>query len=110
MAIPGIEGLVGLTSAQMQPVAVRKTDASADSQGAIAPNKTAAGAPRGAGGPPAGGTGKSSGAAGSTSSSQSTSYDKMDTNQDGVVSAFEKLTYNMKHPEASTGSLLDVRA
>lgn len=100
MAIPGIEGLAGLSSAQTQQVAVRKTDASADSQSAIAPKKTAAGAPRGAGGPPAGGT----------SSSQSTSYDKMDTNQDGVVSAFEKLTYNLKHPAASTGSLLDVRA
>lgn len=95
MAIPTIEGSSGVNAAQTQQAAVRKT---------------AAGASRAAGGPPAGGAGKPSATAGSASSSESTSYNKKDTNKDGVVSALEELTYDMKHPAARTGSLLDVKA
>jgi len=101
MAIPTIEGLGAPTAVQAQQVAVRKTETSAEGQGAIAPRKAAGGA---SGAPPAGGAG------GSASASESTNYDKKDTNRDGVVSALEELAYDLKHPAALTGSLLDVRA
>jgi len=62
-----------------------------------------------AGGQAAGGAGKAS-AAGGGSTSQTTSYDKKDANKDGVVSALEELTYDLKHPVATDESVLDVRA
>lgn len=62
-----------------------------------------------AGGQAAGGAGKAP-AAGGGSASQTTSYDKKDANKDGVVSALEELTYDMKHPVATDKPVLDVRA
>ena len=52
------------------------------------------------------------GSSASTQSLQSFMYAKADANQDGLVSATERLTYDMKHPAASSnylapGSLLD---
>jgi hypothetical protein len=109
MAIPTIEGSGGLAAVQAQQAAVKKTEAGAETQTAIAPKKAAAGASRGAGAPPAGGAGKPAAAAGATTS-ESTSYNKKDTNKDGVVSAIEELTYDLKHPTAQTGSAVDVKA
>lgn len=57
---------------------------------------------------------KSSAAASTSSSSSTKTYDKKDTNQDGTVSAYEELVYDMKHPAArdteSTGTQVDIRA
>jgi hypothetical protein len=51
----------------------------------------------------------------SSSSSQSTStsatdtYEDADTNKDGVVTAVEQATYDLKHPGAQTGTTVDVK-
>ena len=71
----------------------------------LAGGKTAAGA-----GQAAGGAGKGAAAGGSGSTGQATSYDKKDANKDGVVSALEELTYDLKHPGATAESILDVKA
>ena len=57
------------------------------------------------------GAGKAQAASGaSSSSSSSTVYDKKDANKDGTVSAIEELTYDLAHPSAQTGSLVNVTA
>lgn len=63
-----------------------------------------------AGGQAAGGVGKAGATGGGGSANQTTSYDKKDTNKDGVVSAIEELTYDLKHPVATNGSVIDVMA
>jgi hypothetical protein len=115
MAISSLDGLSRLSTLQAAQVSVKKTAAGTESQSARAqtagaPKKAGASAPSGASGPPAGGAKPSSAAGGSSSASTSTTYEAADTNQDGVVSAFEELTYNLTHPGVQTGSLLDVRA
>lgn len=53
-------------------------------------------------------------AASASASSSAKTYDKKDTNQDGTVSAYEELVYDMKHPAAqdaaSTGTQVDTLA
>ncbi len=64
------------------------------------------GPPEGAGGPPgAGGPSGAGGAGGAGGSQSSTSktYDKLDTNQDGVVSELERLVGELKSAAASKG-------
>ncbi len=63
-----------------------------------------------ASGQAAGGAGKAGAAAGGGSASQTTSTDKKDANKDGVVSAIEELTYDLEHPAATDGSVIDVKA
>ena len=75
----------------------------ADGDGSLSEAEFDAGRPSGAGGeagsmqamggmpPPPGGPGGAGGAAGASGSSQATSYDPLDTNEDGVVSAAERL-------------------
>ncbi len=58
-------------------------------------------------------SGSASAASSSTFSLKSLMYAKADANQDGLVSATERLTYDLKHPAASSnylapGSLLDM--
>jgi hypothetical protein len=52
---------------------------------------------------------KSTASQSSTASSASGTYEDADTNKDGVVTAIEQMTYDMKHPGAQTGSTVDVR-
>lgn len=50
-------------------------------------------------GKPAGGGGQSASASVSSSLSSNKTYDKMDANEDGVVTATEEYAYRLKHPE-----------
>jgi hypothetical protein len=53
---------------------------------------------------------KSAASQSSTASSATDTYEDADTNKDGVVTAIEQMTYDMKHPGAQTGSTVDVKA
>jgi hypothetical protein len=58
-----------------------------------------------------GGASRTAAASGSSSASATGTYEEADTNQDGVVTALEQVTYDLKHPgKIQTGSLLDVKA
>lgn len=48
-------------------------------------------------------------AAQDTAAKASDTYEDADTNQDGVVTALEQVTYDLKHPGEQTGTSIDVR-
>lgn len=89
MAVSGIDSSSGISILQAAVSAARKA---------------------GAGAAPAGGAKSSSSVSGSTSTSATDTYDDADTNKDGVVTALEQVTYDMKHPGEQKGSTVDVMA